>query len=358
MKSAVVASEYSQTGLAVKGFDAVEVYVEDLPKACELYEHAFSMHRMAEKRNGSDISIFLEAASIRLILTGADDPHGEVAKHLALHGDTVHDIAFQVADAAQSFEAAVSSGATIIKEPFTSQWGDEEIVQATVKGAAGLLHTLISRSDQGQHSSPNPMAQEVFAGIDHAAVCLETGTLDDAVEFYTQIMAFEELSRLDIRTGQGGMRSVVVQSRNNAVKFTLIEPMSGGTKSQIRDFLTHHNGPGVQHLAVITPDIVNSIELLRARGISFLDPPQKYYESISDRLAKIDSGRASRVQQTGIMLDGDNDGMLFQIFARPLHRRPTFFWEFIQRDGAKGFGARNVQALYEAIEQDQPKVVG
>ena len=298
-------------------------------------------------------SVALGRHDIRLVLTEAlTDDHPATA-YVDRHGDGVADIALRVNDVPAAFTEAVRRGARAVAGPQTR----DGITTATIIGFGDVVHTFVQRADGAE---PVPSGLRLLPGAeapgpggmfatDHFAVCLEAGQLDATVAFYEHVLDFEMIFTERIVVGDQAMDSKVVQSRSGAVTLTLIEPDLSQASGQIDEFIKNHGGPGVQHIAFNTDDIVRTVGTLADEGIGFLQTPDTYYQMLTDRLHVIHHP-VGELARLGVLVDEDHGGQLYQIFARSTHPRNTFFFEIIERRGAQTFGSGNIKALYEAVE--------
>jgi 4-hydroxymandelate synthase len=302
-------------------------------------------------------SVGIGGNDIRLVITEPLAGDHPAAAYVEEHGDGVADIALRVPDAAAAFGEAVRRGA----EPVSGPRRHGDLVTATVIGFGHVVHTFVQRpegSDKGVLPGLRPVAGTVprvdsgLTRVDHFAVCLEPGGVDATVEFYETVLDFGMIFTERIVVGSQAMNSKVVQSRNGAVTLTLLEPDQSCDAGQIDEFLRNHGGPGVQHVAFATGDIVHAMETITARGVDFLSTPASYYGLLGKRL-KLIRHSVQDLQRFNILVDEDQDGQLFQIFARSVHPRNTLFLEVIERQGATTFGSGNAKALYEAVEHQQ-----
>ena len=279
------------------------------------------------------------------------------------HGDGVRDIALWVDDAREAFRLAVERGAKPVHEPQVLRDDHGEVVIAAIQTYGDTIHSLVQRSDytgpfmpgfQPVTSRYNPPPVGLLH-VDHCVGNVELGKMNTWVKFYEDVMGFRNLISFDdkdISTEYSSLMSKVVASGNDRIKFPINEPAAGKKKSQIDEYLEFYRGPGVQHLAIATDDIVATVTALRDRGVEFLRVPATYYETVLDRVGKIDEALAP-LQELGILIDRDDEGYLLQIFSKPVQDRPTVFYEIIQRKGARSFGKGNFKALFEAIEREQ-----
>ncbi len=311
-------------------------------------------------------SYLLEQGSIRLVVTSGLTPESEIWNHVRQHGDGAHDLAFVVDDATATFEAAIARGARPVDEPYELR-DEHGVLRLSSVGTYGeTKHTFVDRSDYAGHYCPGftrdglppaPVGPEVgLVDIDHVVGNVEAGRLDEWVAFYEDVMGFGQLRHFDesqISTEFSALRSTVVWNGSNIV-MPLNEPAEGKRKSQIQEYIDTYRGPGVQHLAFRTDDVVRAISSLRARGVRFLEANDAYYADVRERLAFLDLPWA-RLQELGILVDHEPDGHLLQLFSEPVTDRPTVFIEIIQRAGARGFGEGNFKALFESIEREQER---
>jgi len=350
--------------LALKGIDHIELYVGNARQAEHFYRTAFGFTPIAyaglETGVHDRVSFIMQQGDIRLVLTSALRPDHPIAEHVRLHGDGVKDIAFTVDNTELVFEQAVSRGARPIAEPIALEDQSARIIRATIGVYGDTMHSFIQRDHaNGAYlpgyqliQTPPPATPVGFTAIDHVAVCVEVGTLDQWVEFYEQVLGFHQLHEEKVQTEYSAMNSKAVQNSTGQIKFPMMEPAPSKRKSQIEEYLAFYGGPGAQHFAVITDDIVKTVRALRANGIEFRRTPDTYYDMLEDRVSTI-SADPMVLRELNILVDRDQWGYLMQIFAKPLQDRPTLFCEVIQRKGARGFGSGNIKALFESIEREQ-----
>jgi 4-hydroxymandelate synthase len=305
-------------------------------------------------------SLLVGQGSSRVLLTSGLGPDHPAAGYVARHGDGVAVIAFRVDDAAAAYAESVAAGAAALQEPQVYERGGERVVTAVVSGFGDVVHRLVERSASGHEflpgaleteHAPRPAEPELLRAIDHAAFCVPDGELEPTVRYYRKTFGFEPIFEEYVEVGEQGMFSQVVQSPSGAVTFTLIQPDVSRRRGQIDDFLTWHGGPGVQHVALSTHDIAGAVDAFSARGAGFAPTPGAYYEDLGGRLGAIDIP-VERLSSRGILADRDHWGLMYQIFARSMHVRNTFFWELIERHGARTFGTSNIPALYAAKERE------
>jgi 4-hydroxyphenylpyruvate dioxygenase len=350
----------------LKGYDYIEFYVGNARQAAHFYRTAFGFKQIAysglETGARSRVSYTLAQGDIRLVLTSTLDPQDEVAEHVRRHGDGVRDIAFTVDNAEQAFHQALKRGARPVTEPFVTEDDGGKVVRATIATFGDTVHTFVEREEYAGRfmpgfaasTAPPPTFSTHLSAVDHIAVSIPAGQLDRWVSFYEETLDFHESHREDVTTEYSAMNSKVMQDRTGSVKFPLVEPAKGRRKSQVEEYLDYYGGPGAQHVALLSEDIVETVKSLRAGGNEFLDVPGSYYEMLEDRVGKIEED-VEELKSEHILVDRDEWGYLMQIFTRPVQSRPTVFMEAIERRGARGFGSGNIKALFQALEHDQAK---
>jgi 4-hydroxyphenylpyruvate dioxygenase len=359
----------------VSGWDALVWVVGNATQTAHFLRSAFGMELVAysgpETGNRDHRAYVLESGAARFVVTGAYDPASPLADHHRRHGDGIVDIALSVPDVDRCIAHAAAQGATVLDQPhdLTDEHGTVRV--AAVAAYGDTRHTLVDRSRYtgpylpgyvARRSSfvPRPGApQRLFQAVDHVVGNVELGAMDRWVDFYNRVMGFTNMAEFvgeDIATEYSALMSKVVANGNHRVKFPLNEPAAGKKKSQIDEYLEFYGGPGAQHVALATSDILGTVDALRAEGIEFLPTPDSYYEDPELR-ARIGSVRApvEQLQRRGILVDRDEDGYLLQIFTRPIGDRPTVFFELIERHGSLGFGIGNFKALFQAIEREQAR---
>jgi len=377
LKQLVGLVEYDTTTdpFPVTGWDAVVWAVGNATQSAHFYMSAFGMDLVAysgpETGNRDHHAYVLESGAVRFVLKGGVDPDSMVLDHQRVHGDGITDIALEVPDVDICIKHARAEGATILDEPhdMTDEHGTVRI--ASIAAYGDTRHTLVDRSKydgpylpgyvdrRSTLARPADAPKRIFQALDHVVGNVEIGHMDEWVDFYNRIMGFTNMAEFvgdDIATEYSALMSKVVASGNHRVKFPLNEPAVGKRKSQIDEYLEFYRGPGAQHLALATNNILDTVDRLRAAGIEFLDTPDSYYTDPALR-ARIGEVRVpiEELQQRGILVDRDEDGYLLQIFTKPIGDRPTVFFELIERHGSLGFGKGNFQALFEAIEREQAK---
>jgi 4-hydroxyphenylpyruvate dioxygenase len=351
----------------INGTDYVEFYVGNAKQASHYYRTAFGFQLVAyrgpETGTRDRASYLLQQNKVRLILTSPISPDHPAAAHVAKHGDGVRDIALWVDDAREAFDAAVERGARPAQQPTVLKDDAGEVVLAAIHTYGDTIHSLVERRNYRglfmpgfqpvkPHYSPPAIGLQY---VDHCVGNVELGAMNTWVKFYQDVMGFRNLISFDdkdISTEYSSLMSKVVASGNDRIKFPINEPAQGRKKSQIDEYLEFYRGPGVQHLAIATDDIIQTVTALRDRGVEFLQVPKSYYDTVQERVGRIDE-KLAQLKDLGILVDRDDEGYLLQIFSKPVQDRPTLFYEIIQRKGAKSFGKGNFKALFEAIEREQ-----
>jgi 4-hydroxyphenylpyruvate dioxygenase len=353
--------------MPLHGIDHVELWVGNAQQAAYYYTHAYGFREVAyaglETGVRDRTSRVLVQGRIRLVLTGALRPEHEIALHHARHGDGVRVIALSVPDAARAYATAVEHGATGVREPWEETDEHGTVRMATIATYGETLHTFVERGGYPGAFLPGYEAREGatdgagLLAIDHIVGNVELGAMDKWVKYYEDVFGMREMTHFtddDISTEYSALMSKVVTNGNGRIKFPLNEPAEGKRKSQIDEYLEFYGGPGAQHIAVATRDIVKTVETLQERGVEFLRTPDSYYDEVPARVGSIDEDLAD-LQRLGILVDRDDEGYLLQIFTKPVGDRPTIFFEVIERHGARGFGDGNFKALFEAIEREQER---
>lgn len=352
------------------GWDHIEFWVGNARQAAQFFESAFGFDVIAyggpETGMADRTSYVLQQGDIRIVVTGALRASSAIAVHQREHGDGVRDLAFRTTDAAAAYESALERGAVGLKPPWKETDDFGTIVRATIATYGDTQHTFVERTDyQGvfapgyaaENLPPRPVGPPVgLIKIDHTVANVEKGALTHWVSFYGRVLGFDQLVHFDddqISTEYSALMSTVVWDGSKIV-LPINEPADGLKKSQIQEYLDFYGSPGVQHLALRTDDIVATVAALRDRGLRFLRVPASYYDDAKARMADVDLPWDA-LEDLGILVDRDEDGHLLQVFSETICDRPTVFFEIIQREGAKGFGAGNFKALFEAIEREQAR---
>ncbi|HEY8176116.1 MAG TPA: 4-hydroxyphenylpyruvate dioxygenase [Gemmatimonadaceae bacterium] len=351
----------------INGTDYIELYVGNAKQAAHFYQSAFGFRLVAYRGPETGVrdraSYLLVQNTIRFVLTSPLAPDADVAEHIHRHGDGVRDIALWVDDACDAYAKATERGARSAYEPRALRDDAGEVVVAGIKIYGDTIHSLVERRNYRgvflpgfEPREPRYQAEPVgLLHVDHCVGNVELGKMNEWVGFYERVMGFKNLISFDdedISTEYSSLMSKVMSNGNERIKFPINEPAKGRKKSQIEEYLDFYRGPGVQHLALATDDIVATVRSLRDRGIEFLAAPTTYYAELQDRVGRIDEP-IGELESLGILVDRDPDGYLLQIFTKPVEDRPTLFYEIIQRKGARSFGKGNFKALFEAIEAEQ-----
>ena len=355
--------------LPLNGTDYVELYVGNAKQAAHFYKTAFGFQSYAysglETGVKTHTSYVVKQDKIILVLTTPFESDGEIAWHLNKHGDGVKVIALWVDDARKSFEETIKRGAKPFFEPIVEQDEQGEVVRAGIHTYGDTVHVFVERKNynglflpgfEKWESEYNPPSVGLRY-IDHMVGNVGWNEMNTWAEFYKKVMGFANLVTFDdkdISTEYTALMSKVMTNGNGRIKFPINEPAEGKKKSQIEEYLDFYDGPGVQHIAVATNNIIETVGAMRDRGVEFLYVPGTYYDTVLDRVGEIDEELES-LKGLGIMVDRDEEGYLLQIFTRPVEDRPTLFFEIIQRKGAQSFGKGNFQALFESIEAEQER---
>jgi 4-hydroxyphenylpyruvate dioxygenase len=354
--------------MPLDGWDHLELWVGNAKQASYFYEHAFGFRRTAYAGPETGVrdraSYVLEQGDVRLVVTSGLRRDSRVGDFAGLHGDGVKDIALRVPDTRTAYREAVQRGARGIEEP---RWIEDEfgrIELATIGTYGDVVHTFVDRSEYEGAYLPGYVAHQSSNGadpgvglvtIDHVVGNVELGRMEHWVGFYERVFGMTEMihfSDEDISTEYSALMSKVMTDGQGKIKFPINEPAEGKRKSQIEEYLEFNHGPGVQHVAMTTQSIVETVEALQARGVIFLLTPDSYYEEVPERVGDIDESYDD-LRRLRILADRDDDGYLLQIFTKTAQDRPTLFFEIIERHGARGFGDGNFKALFEAIEREQ-----
>jgi len=354
--------------LPILGIDHVELWVGNAFQAAYFYQTALGFDVIAYAGPETGIrdraSYALRQGEITLVVTAGFAPDSPIVRHAAVHGDGVRDIALEVGDVDRAFAETTRRGATPVLEPATLEGQKGKVRRASIAAYGETIHSFVNRHDYrgaflpGYHRvSDCPGQPTGVRALDHVVGNVELGQMDAWVAFYRDVMGFSQLVHFSdqaIKTEYSALMSKVMQNGTGRVKFPINEPASGKKKSQIQEFLDFYQTPGVQHLALLTDDIIGTVSEMRARGVRFLRVPSAYYGALGSRVGSIEEDLEA-IRELGILVDRDDEGYLLQIFSKPIQDRPTVFLEVIQRRGARGFGEGNFKALFEAIELEQAK---
>jgi 4-hydroxyphenylpyruvate dioxygenase len=355
----------AEDSFPILGIDYIQFYVGNAKQAAHYYQ-ALGFRPIAymglETGSRDQVSWCVQQGDVRLVFTGALEATNPIADHVRRHGDGVHDVAFRVPDAEESYRVAIERGATGVAEPQVLEDEHGKLVISAIATYGETIHSLVSRQDYSgaffpgyQAVTSESMDDFGIEYIDHVVGNVELGKMQEWVGFYERIMGFVELRHFsdeEISTEYSALMSKVVWDGKGKIKLPINEPAEGKRKSQIDEYLEYYGTPGVQHIAMASEDIVATVEKMRSAGIEFLRIPENYYDDAKERVPEI-SSQIDSLASNGILVDKDEDGYLLQIFTKPVQDRPTVFYEVIERHGAKGFGAGNFKALFEAIEREQ-----
>jgi 4-hydroxyphenylpyruvate dioxygenase len=354
--------------LPLNGTDHVEFYVGNARQAAYYYRAAFGFrlaaYRGPETGTRESASYVLVQNKIRFVFTTPLAPEHPAADHVRLHGDGVRDVALWVDDAESAWRETTKRGACSVREPETLRDGDGEARVASIATYGDTIHTFVERRDYKGVFLPGYRAVETedavsrpvgLLHVDHMVGNVGWGEMNRWVDFYRDVMGFRMFKHFDdkdISTEYSALMSKVMSNGNERVKFPINEPAEGKRKSQIEEYLDFYRGPGVQHIAMATNNIIETVGTLRRQGVEFLHVPNSYYEDLVARIGPIDEPMDA-LRELGILVDRDDEGYMLQIFTRPVEDRPTLFYEIIQRKGSRSFGKGNFKALFEAIEREQ-----
>ncbi len=353
--------------LQIKAWDHIEFWVGNAKQAAHYWRTGFGFRPVAysglETGNREYASYVLEQGNIHFVVSAPYGPHSAMAAHQMLHGDGVHALALQVDDVEAAYRETTARGAESVLPPVERRDEHGTLRLASIRTYGQTVHTFVDRDDYkgvwmpGYRALPQDkhVAPTGLAAIDHVVGNVELGKMNYWVNWYHRVMGFRQIIHYDdkqIHTEYSALMSKVMANGNGRVKFPINEPAEGRKKSQIEEYLDYYVGPGVQHVALLTGDIISTVRELKDNGIEFLRVPENYYQALPGRIGKIDEPLEA-IAELGILADRDDEGYLLQIFTRPVEDRPTLFYEIIQRKGSRSFGKGNFKALFEAIEREQ-----
>ena len=354
-----------QDTFPIRKVDHIRHYVGNARQSAYYYQHTFGFaitgYHGLETGLKHEVDYLLEQNDLKLLFSAPVRPDHPMSELIAKHGDFVQDIAFEVDDVDWAWKVAIERGAESWKEPFSLKDDNGEVRLASIKIYGDTVHTFLNRDKFKGHFLPGmktinePGDPIGLIEVDHCVGNVELGKMNYWVKWYQDVLGFHNLISFDdkdISTDYTALMSKVMASGNGRVKFPINEPAEGKKKSQIDEYLEFFGGPGVQHVAMRTDDIVYTVSRLQARGIQFLGVPKSYYDMLPDRVGEIEED-ISVLAELGILVDRDDEGYLLQIFTKPITDRPTLFYEIINRKGAQSFGKGNFKALFEAIEREQ-----
>lgn len=353
--------------LPINGTDFVEFYVGNAKQAAHFYQSAFGFQPLAyrglETGNKEKTSYVLRQGKVTFIFTSSLVPDSEISRHCNQHGDGVKFIALWVDDATRSFNETTRRGGKVYLEPQTLKDKSGEVIISGIHTYGETIHLFVERKNYSgvflpgfKEWNPEYRTSEIgFKYVDHMVGNVGWGEMNQWAKFYQDVMGFDQLISFDdkdISTEYSALMSKVMANSNLRIKFPINEPAKGRKKSQIEEYIDFYRGPGVQHVALATDNIIGTVGELRRRGVEFLYVPEAYYDSIEQRVGKIDEDM-EQLKNLNILIDRDEEGYLLQIFTKPVEDRPTVFYEIIQRKGALSFGKGNFKALFESIEREQ-----
>jgi 4-hydroxyphenylpyruvate dioxygenase len=355
--------------MPIRNWDHIEFYVGNAKQAAQYYATTFGFTPVAYAGMETGVrdraSYVLEQGKIRFVLTSGLMADSPIAQHCLAHGDGVNVIALEVPDATAAYRVALERGAKSALEPEVTDDEFGRVTRSAIYTYGETLHTFVERQDYAGVFLPGyrPIETGVsrgtrkagLAAIDHVVGNVELGKMNEWVKFYEDVLGFKQIIHFTdeaITTEYSALMSKVMEGGNGKIKFPINEPATGRKKSQIQEYLDYYGSPGVQHIAMITGDIIKTVSHLKAQGVEFIQGVDTYYDELEGRVGKIDEP-IDELAKLGILVDRDDDGYLLQIFTRNVQDRPTVFFEVIQRKGARGFGEGNFKALFEAIEREQ-----
>jgi 4-hydroxyphenylpyruvate dioxygenase len=363
----------SEDSISLKRIDHIHFVVGNARQSAYFYRNAFGFEVVAyaglETRMREEAGYVVRQGKINFVLTSPLGPHHPDNARLVSHGDSVRTVAFEVPDVAQAYEIAISKGATSAAAPRVLEDAHGTYEHAEIHAYGDVRYAFVNRDryqgvfapgyepidpDRYNPSSFKPVGLKV---IDHVVANVEEGHMDDWVDWHARVLGFSLLATFDdkdISTEYSALMSKVVADGRGRIKLPINEPARGRRRSQIEEYLQFHNGPGVQHIALATNDIIKSVRAMRDNDVSFLRVPAAYYDALQTRVGPITED-LHELAELGILVDRDDEGYLLQIFTKPVEDRPTLFFEIIQRHGARSFGKGNFKALFESIEREQAK---
>ena len=351
----------------INGFDYCELYVSNAKQAAHFYHTALGFYPIAycglETGSRDRVSYVLKQNQIKFILTSPLDNKSEISKHIYNHGDGVKDISFSVNDAETAWKVSIERGAESVRKPHLLSDDQGETIIATIKAFGDTNHTFVQRDNYNGVFLPGYIVSENnltadptgLIHIDHIVGNQPNGEMEPVCNFYEKVFGwhrFWSVDDKDVSTEFSSLRSIVMANENEIIKMPVNEPAEGLKKSQIQEFVEFYEGPGIQHVAMSTKDIISTVKQLRSNGVELLKTPKPYYEKLKKRIGDFDED-IDILAELGILLDSDENGYMLQIFTKPIQDRPTLFYEIIQRKGSNSFGKGNFKALFESIEKEQ-----
>ena len=353
--------------LGVQDFDAVEFYVGNAYQSAYYYQRALGFKPVAwsslKTGNRKYASYVMQQGNAKIVLTSSYEPSSEISSHQLVHGDGAKSIGLRVKDAQIAHDKAIERGAKSVLEPITMKDDYGEIRLSAIETYGDTIHKFIERDGYDGHYLPGyqpfqPILETEERGvvrIDHIVGNVNWNQMDPTVQFYHEVFGFGtflEFSPDDINTQYSALSSKVVRNYNDRVKMPINEPAFGLKTSQIEEYINYYHAAGVQHIALSTNNIIETVKNMKSNGVEFIEVPQTYYDDLKKRVGDIKED-FNELAKHGILVDRDERGYLLQLFTKPIQDRPTFFFEVIQRRGAQGFGKGNFKALFEAIEREQ-----
>jgi 4-hydroxyphenylpyruvate dioxygenase len=352
-----------ESKLQLDAVDHIHLYVGNAYQAMRLLCTTFGFHRIGyrglETGSRDRVSYVLGQGDIRIVVTSSLDSASDIAEEVKVHGDAVKEIAFATSNAEEAFHLALAHGAAGVADPVKDEDAFGSVTTAAIRAFGDVVHRFVERSDYTGSFLPGYQAQtgngssaSCFVNLDHLAMSLPEGQLDEMTEFYTRTLDMHAVHEETVITGHSGMRSRVVQNSAGTVRFPMMEPIAGRGRSQIAEYLKYNRGAGIQHVAFASYDLIQAVRECEAAGAEFLKTPGTYYDALSARVGAI-AEAVMDLRDCNILVDRDRWGYLLQIFSKPITARPTLFMELIQRAGARGFGSGNIRALFDAVEREQ-----
>lgn len=349
----------------IRCIDYIEFYVSDAFELANFYKEKLDFEIIAFGDSSTGLqgktSYIVKQGKSILIFTSSTNPHSPVSIYVKKHGNFVRDIAFRVGNLENFYKQLVKKGGPILEAPQKIYEQDKVIIKASIKAFGDVIHSLIERKGKlfnlPFYKFIPSRRHNRFSSIkatDHVAIALEPGTLEEWVSYYKTLFNFRLTHKENVYTGKSGMKSMVVSSQNDSIKFPLVSPMRESPKGQIDIFLEKNNGAGVQHLAFLTDDIINAVKRMRDQKIGFLEIPDTYYEKIKEEATRnISNEIFNHAKNLGILIESEKNSILLQTFTKPFTQTPPFFVEIIERHNHKGFGSKNIKALFESVEKSQ-----
>ena len=351
----------------IKAFDHCELYVGNAKQAAYYYRNALGFTPIAhcglETGNRQKVSYVMEQNQVRFLLTSPLVSNTDIGRHLDKHGDGVKDISLTVDNAEEAWKETIKNGAESVSKPKLIEDSNGEVIVATIKNYGDTTHTFVERNKYKGPFLPGYQEMDIlkntsYSGIthiDHIVGNQSEGEMKVVCEFYEKIFGwhrFWSVDDKDISTKYSSLKSVVMANKNEKIKMPINEPANGLKKSQIQEYIDFYGGPGVQHIAMSTKNIIDTVKKLKSNGVEFLPTPKSYYTNLKQRVGDI-SEDLNEISKLGILIDKDEKGYMLQIFTKPIQDRPTLFFEIIQRKGSNSFGKGNFKALFESIEREQ-----